>query len=299
MSCETAGNIRIQTVNARWEIEEAFCLTAKGILSTDLEGKFLNFSDGAVKYYLWFDESGSAADPAPAGRTGIEVDVSAASSVALILAAIETAVEAATGYEGVIDGNNIRFDLDVTDEVLDAPVDVDSGIIVTRIVKGGNLDLGLLDGDVVPALSETLLDVVSHQTGLTVLSQLRQGLGVALPLVLKEFTTDLYQQLITAAGDAFTPAAGTELYGWGTSKLGANTIKNSRRLVLHPFNRDAADKSEDITVWLAYPNVESITYSGENPQMMNVNFTAFVDDRRPKEINILAFGDSSQAGILE
>lgn len=299
MGCETAGNIRIQTVKARWEIEEAFCLKLKGIVSTDLEGKFLNFSTGGTKYYLWFDQSGSASDPTPAGRTGIEVDVSAASSVALILAAIETAVEAATGYEGVIDGTDIRFDLDTTDEVLDAAVDVDTGIIVSNISQGGNIDLGLLDGDVVPALSETLLDVVAHQTGATVLAQLRQGLGVVLPLVLKEFTKDLYQQLITAAGDKFTPPAGTELYGWGTSKLGANTVKNSRRLVLHPFNKPDSDKSEDITVWLAYPNVESITYSGENPQTMNVNFTAFVDDRRPKEINILAFGDSSQAGILE
>jgi len=294
----TAAEVRIQTVEARWEIEEAFCVDFKGATSANLDELYILFSTDAVDYFLWFDGTGSSTAPVVSGRTAIEADISGDSTVAAILATVDTAVEAATGYTGEIDGTILRLTLDNTNEVANEPEQGTTSLAVMPLNRGGNIHLGLISGDVVPTLEETLFDVLAHQTGQTILAQLRQGLGVSLPLALIDYNVDLYSQLVSVAGGKFTPSGGTELYGRGTGSLGKNTIVNARRLVLHPFNKAAADRSEDITVWLAYPNVDNITYSGENPQTMNVTFTAFPDDRRPEDINMIAFGDSSQSGIV-
>lgn len=294
----TAANVRIQSMSARWEIEEAFCVDFKGQTAASLDGDHFLFSDGTTEYFLWYDGTGSTSAPVVSGRTAIEAAIDAATTPAAIAAIVDTAIEAATGYTGEIEGTILTLTLDTLDEVVSDPAAGTSAQEITVINKGGQLNLGLISGDVAPAFEETLFDVVAHQTGQTILAQLRQGLGVTLPLALQDYTADMYSQLITVAGGKFTPAAGTELYGRGTGTLGANTITRSRRLVLHPFNKAAADKSEDITIWQAYPSVDDITFSGENPQIMNVTFTAFPDDRKPGDINIIAFGDSSQSGIV-
>jgi flagellar hook protein FlgE len=56
----------------------------------------INTSGTTIDYYVWYN-SGSSTDPAPTGRTGIEVDISAATSAADVAAATATALSALSG----------------------------------------------------------------------------------------------------------------------------------------------------------------------------------------------------------
>lgn len=290
----SASNIKIVPINAVWEIEEQVCIDIVDAAAADLDQTHFNIYDATTTYNVWFDLD-AAGGSNPGADTGIEVDVATGDSTAVILGAIQTAVEAATGYTGRIDGSRVFFTLDVTTPVANDAVDVDTGFLIAVVNKGGSVDLGLLDGDVEPSFSEDLLDVTAHQTGTSILSQLRQGNNAEVTLVLKESREDLYKEVFGAGGDTFTPVAGTELYGWGDSKQGGNTLANSRRLRLRPVT--ATDASQDLTFWLAYPNPDSIVFSGENFNLLNVTFTTFLDLGKPKAIRRFAFGDSGQAGI--
>lgn len=291
------SNIKISPINARWEIEEQFCLNVQGVVAANLQDKYLNFYDESDGYNLIFEVDGVAATSPANGLTDVVVSLTTGMSEAQILGAIQTAVEGATGYSGRIDGSAIFFTLDTTDQVTEDAADANTGIEVVVVNKGGSIDLGLLDGDVEPSFTEDKLDVTAHQFGTSILAQLRQGNNAEVTLALKESNQALYKQIFKAGGDTFTPGAGTELFGWGDSKQGANVVKNSRRLVFHPVAKPDADKSEDLTFWYAYPNPDSIVYSGENFNLLNVTFTTFLDLSKPRAIRRLAFGDSSQTGI--
>lgn len=292
----SAANIKINPIDATWEIEEQVCLEFADLIAASLNGKYLNIYDASTTYDVFFDLD-AASTPNPGGGTGLEVDVATGDTVSVILAAVQVAVEAGTGYLGRVDGTRLFLTLDVTDKVGTDAADVDSGIGVTVVNKGASTFLGILDGDVEPNFSEDLLDVTGHQFGTSILSQLRQGNNAEVTLVLKESTKALYQEIFGAGGGEFTPGAGTELFGWGDNKQGVNTLTNSRRLVFHPVAKDASDKSEDLTFWLSYPNPDSIVFSGENFNLLNVSFTTFLDLSKPRAVRRFAFGDSSQAGI--
>ena len=75
-----------------------------------------------------------------------------------------------------------------------------------------------------------------------------------------------------------TPSAGTELFGWGSSRQGLNTIVQARRLILHPVALGASDLTRDLCFWKAYPKPNSLTYSGENPQTVSVEFKLYRDE---------------------
>lgn len=291
------GNVKISPVDVTWEIEEQVCVNAQGAVAANLGDTYFNIYTPTTAYYVWFNLDAGGTDPAPASQTGIEVAISTGDSIATMLAAVQAAVEAATGYTGRIDGTTLFLTLDSTDKVTSDAADVDSGLDVGIVTKGGSTYLGLLDGDVEPSFTEDKLDVTAHQFGTSVLAQLRQGNNAEVTIALKESNKALYQEIFEAGGGTFTPSGGTELFGWGDNKQGANVVPNSRRLVFHPRVKDVSDKSEDLTFWLAYPNPDSIVYSGENFNLLNATFTTFIDLSKPRAIRRFAFGDSSQSGI--
>jgi hypothetical protein len=292
----TVGNIKISPINATWEIEEQVCVDMKGAVAADLQDKYFNIYDGVSTYNVIYDVDATGI-VSPGGGTDIEVDVLTGDSVATILGNTQTAIEAATGYNGRLEDTRLFLTLDTTISVASDAADVDTGFSVDVVSKGGFVDLGLLEGDVEPSFSEDKLPVTAHQTGTSILAELRQGNNAEVTLVLKESSNGLYKEIFGAGGADFTPAAGTEIFGWGDSKQGANTITNARRLRFHPVALPDTDRSEDLTFWLAYPNPDSIVFSGENFNVLNVTFVTYLDLGKPKEVRRFCFGDSSQDGI--
>jgi len=66
---------------------------------------------------------------------------------------------------------------------------------------------------------------------------------------------------------------------------------------MHPVALPENDRSRDLCFWKSYPLISSLVFSGENPETMSISFKAYIDDSRPKGVNLFAFGDHTQAGV--
>jgi len=155
------------------------------------------------------------------------------------------------------------------------------------------IDIGYIDGNIEVSMEETLVDITSHQTGSQVLGHIRAGKNVSVTLSMKESDLATLKKMITASGDSVTPSAGTEVFGWGYSKQFLPTYADAKALILHPIHMGAA-KTEDVTFWKAYPQLESLTFSGEETQVIPVTFQVYMDETKDEAINIFCIGDSSQ-----
>jgi hypothetical protein len=94
-------------------------------------------------------------------------------------------------------------------------------------------------------------------------------------------------------GSAY-PVAGSPVYGIGTSKQFTQTYSQAKKLRLHPIRLDDADKSADRVFWKAYPNLDTVSHSGEEMLMIPLTFAIFPDFSKPDEINIVVEGDYEQ-----
>jgi hypothetical protein len=201
---------------------------------------------------------------------------------------------ASTDFEATSDGDEVTITTigaaDVTDYA-----DYNTDFVLTQCQEGGLTDLGLLDGNVEPAFEEKLLEIMAHQSGSNILAELRQGVSVEVPMTLKECdAAHLRDVFASAGGGAHTPALGTELFGWGSSRLGQPTIRQARRLVLHPVALASSNKARDLCFWKAYPIPDTLVFSGEDPETLSLSFKCYLDDSKPEEVSMFSYGDWSQ-----
>lgn len=293
MACNAAGNIKIQPRNAVWEIEEKVCIEASADVSNSLNGKYFKIWAGgdSAKFYVLLD-SGAAVDPAPAGFTKITATFVANDTATAIATAIKTAVDANINFTATSSGAFVNIVCDVAGDTTPA-LDVDTGFVFTQVSAGGSTNLGLLEGDISTSFEETTFEVFAHQYGTTLLSDLRQGVSVEVSMTMQESDpAKLKAVFASAAGGTHTPIGGTELWGWGTSKLGTSTIVQARRLVLKPVN--AVDESETLCFWKAYAKPDALVISGENPQTTSVAFKIYRDESKPAAISYYSYGDYTQ-----
>jgi hypothetical protein len=297
----SVGNIIIEPVNVSWEIEEQSLITCVADVAESLENKWFGIQDSAlVKYYVWYTVTGGAAavDPAPAGRTSLPVTIAPNATAAAVATATAAAIDAFGG--GLLFVATASSDQVTVTNIGAADVEkafdgaAPTGFIFLQCQQGGSLDCGYLDGNVESTFEQQLLEIKTHQTGASLVAELRQGTTAEIALVLKE--TDLprlKEVFATVAGGSHTPGGGTELFGWGTNLQGSNTIIQARRLVFHGVNA-AADRSRDICFWKAYAMPESLVYSGEEPNSVSVTFKTYIDQGKPAEIQHFAVGDWTQ-----
>jgi hypothetical protein len=293
MACNAAGNIKIQPRNALWEIEEKTCIEVSSNAGSVLDGKSFKFWAGGdtAKFYVLLDE-GSATDPAYPGFTKITAAIVAEDSAAAIATAIKTAVDANSNFVATASGSTVNIACEVAADTTPT-LDVDTDFIFTRAQEGGSTDLGLLEGDISTTFSESTFEVFAHQYGTTLLSDLRQGVSVEVSMVMQESDPAKLKAVFSrSAGGTHTPLSGTELWGWGTSRLGTSTIIQARRLILKPVN--AVDESETLCFWKAYAMPDSLTISGENPQTTSIAFKVYRDESKPSAISYFSYGDYTQ-----
>jgi len=292
-----AGNVKIAPHDAYYEAKETICIGLAGLLPADLADKHFTVFDGAgVEYNVWFNLD--AAGTAPAAATGTLVEVAVATG--------ETPADVATTIGGLtigtyvltVDGDVVTLCAGDMLPVAQDAVDVDSGVDVSILTKGGSVFLGLIDGDISITPSTSTFDVTSHQTGTTPLAQIIQGAEATVEFTLLECTKTIYDQMIAiAGGSVFTPNGGTSVAGFGTASVGRSAVVDSRTLRLHPVSLPATDYSADWNFWKARPEIGGITLSGENPQTLPLTFTAYPDTTKQSEIDIFALGDGNQAGL--
>lgn len=295
MAC-TVTNIRIEPADASWEIESAWCVDTVADVAGSLQSasfKLGKAGQTTLSHYVWINLGGAGVDPAHAGLTAIPVTGALNVTAAALATAIQTAVDATSDFESVVDGSHVTIYNAVAGVSADME-DVDTGFTFTQAQEGGSLDLGLLDGDIEVSFEETLFEVTAHQTGTSKIADLRQGVSAEVTLTLKESDKAKYKEIFVSSGGTDTPSGGTEVFGWGKSRQGSNTVVQARRLVLHPVRLDTSDLTEDLCFWKAYAMPESIVYSGENAKVLSMSFKCYLDEEKPDAIELFAIGDWSQ-----
>lgn len=300
MSCSSVANIRIEPVNVSWEIEQQTCVETVADVSSSLNNKYFTIRSSAdAKFHVWYNVAAAGVDPAPANSTGIPVAISANASASAVATATQVAVDANANFKASLyDATNVIITAMTPADVTDS-VDFNTTFEIETIQEGGIIDLGLLDGDVEVSFEEQTFEVFAHQTGTTLRADLRQGVSAEVSLTLKESHNTLRKEIFAkASGGMHTPSGGTEVFGWGNSRQGLNTVVQSRRLVMHPVALVSGDKSRDLCFWKSYPMPESLTFSGENPEMISVTFKSYLDDTKPSGINLFGFGDWSQSEYI-
>lgn len=296
------ANIKLEPCNVTWEIEEQWQVTCVADVSSSLNNKWFKMylPDGTWKH-VWFNVGGAGTDPAPGGSAGdIEVAIAVNALASAVATALNLAVDAETGWESTVSGDKVTItnvDVGQTESMVDGTAA--TGFTFTQCQDGGSLDMGYLDGDIEVTFEEQQLDITAHQTGTTILAALRQGLINEITMTMKEASdlTKIRELLLGTAGGVYTPSGGTEVMGWGTASLGANTIIKSRRLVLHPVSAGSS-KAKDICFWKAYAKPDTLTISGENPKTLGLTFSVYRDDTKPEAVNQFVFGDWSQAEFV-
>lgn len=298
MSSSTA-NIRIEPVYVYWKEKEQEQWDFANVTASGYGGKYVTmYLPTGVGYYAWGDENSTDSDPAPAGLTGIQVAYAASASASAIATAFQAAVDAITGFTATVSGTVVTVIRDSDGECTDATIGNATQVTLTKCQDGKDVDLGLLQGDVEVSFEETTLELTAHSSGTTLLADLRQGVSATVSLTLQESDNAKRKSMFTgSAGDAFTPSGGTELFGWGSIKQGLNTIVDAGRLIFHPVALSASDYTRDMCFWKAYPKISSLTFSGENPEVMSVEFNCYLDSSRPTGINLFSVGDHTQTGI--
>lgn len=165
-------------------------------------------------------------------------------------------------------------------------------------VTWGGSSVGFIDGDVELTLEEQSVDVTAHQEGTNLLNSIRTGVGVSVSLTLKE-THDANLTLFLTQGGAAASASGAAsgIIGWGKNKQFTGMLTQSKKLVFHPVDKASADLSEDIAIWKAYPMLETISFSGENPRTMSLSFKCFHDTTLADEFRLLVYGDHTDGAF--
>jgi hypothetical protein len=300
MTCGTrTKSIFLEAASVRFGAEELSCITPVAGLTG---GEYFLIASPSVEYYVWTDVDDSSVDPAPAGKVGIEVDVATGYTVAdwitSFIAAIEAVVESGDPVfyaKASTDGLSVSVESVEIGVPAAALADVDSTFTLEVDRVGFGNDLGRTKEGIEISLEATTFDVQSNQTGILLLDQIVQGTSASLSASFLELSKERLATIIGKGfGDAYTPAGGEELIGFGTSKNFQSSFDQGGKLILHPIRLPETDRSRDVVFWKTLPLPESINYDGTDSQALSVSFTALQDDSKRPEISIYAIGDWKQ-----
>jgi hypothetical protein len=299
MTCRSAANIKIEPMELSYAQKPHSCVQALANVADSLDGThwLLNATPSSgILYYVWYDGA-VAADPAPAGRTAITVVVTPDLTAAQVAALTATAIDAVPDFGSrVTKGDATKLVVKgSTYEPWTDPTDVDSGFTFELEHVGFEHFWGFTQGDLELAMDQQLLDISATQRGTEIITQIIQGMNSTLSVAFEEVTDSNLDRLVRDTTGGSCTVSATELIGYGFGQTGDNVLSRSARLILHPVRLASSDRSQDWTLMLAYPKMDSIVFSGESPQIINATFNAFEDefvDESCNDVNKVVFGDA-------
>lgn len=300
MSCRSAANIKIEPMKVWFAQVPTFCIDVEAETGTNLGGKYFTFSvPGGTKYQPWYDKDNASVAPgALSGHTLVEVDIVAGDSAADVAAALIAELNTLTDVIALADPKNAgRVIIKAKGyEAVAAPtVGTLTGHTVESVSLGFFHDFGYTDGDLEVSTEQQVQDINAHQSGVEPITSVINGLNAELSVALKEISQENLERLIElTSGGAYTPGGGDKLIGFGSGQNFSNVLDRAGRLILHPVRLVDSDNSQDWCLWLAYPKLDSLVFSGENPELINVTFTAYRDEFIDSNIDKLAYGDHTQ-----
>ena len=291
MACQQESTVITEPVEVSWGRQEITCVTP---VFPVVESSHILISSQSVGYYLWQND-GAGVDPAVAGRTGIEIDTSAATSAAEVAQAWVTAIEANGSFYAKISEDGLSVEIKTLEigATLGAPVDVDTTATVELEVTGVGGDLGFTQDAVEFSFTLESLDLTVNQLGTTPVEKTVNGVTGQITMTLAEMTVEKWELIIgDCLGGKYTPPAGTQVVGVGRESIGKSFFREGGILVVHPLNR--ATKDRDLTFFKCCPLPDTINFDSQAQQGMSVTFDALIDESINPAINLWAYGDSSQ-----
>ena len=293
----SATNVAISPVNVKWQIEASEQWDFKNATASGLGGQYVTMNTIVpTAFYAWFDENNTDVDPAPAGKTAIEVNYAAGASPSAIATAFQLAVDGTAGFAASVVGTVVTVRRTAVGKPVAPTVGTTTTVALTICRTGKDFDLGLLQGDIEAAFSPSNFTVVAHQTGVSPRAALFQGFETneATTTMLETQKSQL-EEIYGLYGGSFTPGGGTKVFGVGTSKQGQNLLVDAARLVLRPVN--AVSNVDDYNIMLAIPIPDSLVFSGENPRTLSITWQGFLDDQADSRVSALLIGDAAQSGV--
>jgi hypothetical protein len=296
MGCQVSqGNIRVQAGRPVWGAQHTTCIEVVADESGSLNNKFFTGqyidAEGLVQpYYVWFNVGTNGVDPEEDG-VGIEVTLAESAGQVAVANALVNALSANTNLHANRYGLEVVWQnkrIGAVDDIEDGETTDATGFEFNVIKKGSRLDIGLTD-DFNISFAEELLDITASQTGPEVLARLRTGATAGpITIPMKESDVVKLREIISVGGETLT-VDGNPVTGWGSSKQFTNVIPDARTLLIEPVG--ATDRSEDLVFWLAYPNINSINFSGSSERIVEVEFTIYKDKSRRLELDLFILGD--------
>lgn len=293
-------DIKLEAVDVYWGTERCRSITFVDDVADSLSGLYFDLNaigsdlETETQYYALLD-SGSAVDPAPAGKTKIEISYTTGDDAATIAAAAKSAFDA-LGFNSSLSGAVLTVENEFIGKVSTEDYSNAAALTFSELSEGLGGSLGsTAQGGSTLNMEAQSVDLVSDQTGSIVLGQIYTGSTASVDMTLIEMTKERWETVIgSVTGDKFTPSGGTRLVGYGESRLYQNLFDLGGKLILHPIRLADSDRSEDIIFWKSSPLPSSVQYSGQDIQGMEISFVAYNDKSKPEEISLFAQGDWTQ-----
>lgn len=297
-------NIKIEPCKVLFgeDVMQRELITCVADVAGSLNNKYyLFYTPAGAKHYVWLNVNSAGTDPAVSGGTAHEVAVATAATAAVVAAAIAAVVGAVAGFDATSDGAVVTVDHTTAGQAMPATDGAAPTAFSFEVYRYGDVeeDLGATDGELEVSLESNDVEVTSHQTGSEILDHINTGSNVGISVTIKETSVSQFRKVFLGRGDmtmpkgtGVTPAA--LVMGWGTQRQFKNLKARSRKLRLHPIALPDANKSRDLTFWKAFPDMESLTFSGEDLFMIPVPFKIYNDESKNPKLSKLVYGDSSQ-----
>jgi len=291
------SEIKLEAVRAYWGTKHCRKFqfgedASQSLFGTAFEFNYINSDLEEVLGYVYFNTN-----PVIAGKTAYAVTILENDSEIVIAGKVVAALEALE--LPVVFENLGGGEIEVMNKYIGATTveaDIDAGVDYTIDVQGVGGELGrTAQGGSTVSLETQTVEIKADQTGEIILDDIAVGNSVSVEMGLIEVSKERLATIIGGvAGDKFSPEVGTELVGFGQSKLYQSLANLGGTLILHPIRLPMSDKSFDVVIHKCAPLPNDINYSGSDQQVLNVTFKAYLDSSVDQKVNLIAWGDWSK-----
>lgn len=293
----------LSAATVTWVRREGTCLDVT-VAATALDGSYFTIdapaSHGGANqaFYVWYDLDASSVDPAPAGLTPIEVNVVTGDTAEDVATKTAAALDLDANFRSSVNPDDLSQVLikSYFGGLVTAPAtDFDTTFTFVQTLNGLGGALGKTQGGTEISLEAQSVQIFADQTGQIPQDEVFIGSSVEVTVSLLEMTPARWATIVgSVTGDTFTPAGGSELVGYGTSRLYQSFFDLGGQLILHPSRKAVSDRALDINLWKCAPKPASYNFSGEEASIMEVTFTALPDPEVESAISLMSFGDGEQ-----
>lgn len=276
-------------------------ITCVADVASSLQNKYFVFHDAAgAKHYAWFNVATLGVDPAPAGGwVAHPVAISAGASASAVATALTAVLTAVTGFDATASGYVVTLTHTAVGYAQPArDINTNFAFAVTQLGMV-ETSAGCIQGNLeLSGLEINKVEITCHASGSTVKDERISGYASPeLTMTFQETDKDSLKKLFVMLGmPSLTPVGvdKDEIFGYGMANLGGSNPKIAIRM--HPVEKDATDKSEDLNIWLSELSVDSLNWSGEEVSTVPATFKLYPDESKPKGIQFFMVGDAVKAG---